>query len=150
VAVRVVRLGSPRSSGEGLRLGTVRRVPRGVRKAEYARRNYFDVWFPELAPSLKLVSWALSEPFTDQRWARYARSYRREMQTPSRQRILQLLAGLSRQTNFSVGCYCEREERCHRSLLRELLEEHGANITTGKGSTTSNFSRQRPRRGTRG
>ncbi len=133
MAVRVVRLGSLRSSGEGLRLGTVRRVPRGVRKADYSSRNYFDVWFPELAPSAKLVSWVLSEPFTDQRWARYARSYRREMQVPSRQRLLQLLARLSRQTNFSVGCYCEREDRCHRSLLRELLEEHGAKITTGKG-----------------
>ena len=150
MTVRVVRLGSLRSSGEGLRLGTVRRVPRGVRKAEYASRNYFDVWFPELAPSAKLVSWALSEPFTDQRWARYARGYRREMQAPGCQRLLQLLARLSRQANFSVGCYCEREDRCHRSLLRELLKEHGAKLTTGKGAATSNSSRQRPRRRTRG
>ena len=144
MGIRVVRLGTLRSPGEGLRLGTVRRVPRGVRKAEYARRNYFDVWFPELAPSAMLVKWALSEPFTDQRWTRYARSYRREMQAPGRQRILELLARLSRQTNFSVGCYCEREDRCHRSLLRELLEEHGAKIAAGKGSATPHRSRKRP------
>ena len=119
-------------SGEGLRLGTVRRPPRGVRKKEYAGRNYFDVWFHELAPSAKLVSWALSKPLTEPRWIRYARSYRREMHAPDRQRMLQLLAQLSHQTNFSVGCYCEREERCHRSLLRELLAEQGAKIATRK------------------
>ena len=144
MAARVVRLGSLRLPGEGLRLGTVRRVPRGVRKAEYARRNYFDLWLPELAPSARLVKWALSEPFTDQRWTRYARSYRREMQAPGRRRLLQLLARLSRQTNFSVGCYCEREDRCHRSLLRELLEEHGAKIAAGKSSATPHRSRKRP------
>ena len=128
--MRIIRLRSPRAPTEGLRLGTVRRPPRGVRKADYARRNYFDVWFPELAPSAKLVNWALSEPFTDQRWGKYARSYRREMMVPDRQRMLQLLARLSHQTNFSVGCYCEREERCHRSLLRELLVEQGAKMAT--------------------
>jgi uncharacterized protein YeaO (DUF488 family) len=132
LAVRVIRLGSPRAPGEGLRLGTVRRPPRGVRKADYAGRNYFDVWLPELAPSAKLVKWALSQPFTKQRWARYARSYRREMHAPDRQRMLQLLARLSFQTNFSVGCYCEREDQCHRSLLRELLAEQGAKIATRK------------------
>lgn len=104
-----------------------------MRKAEYARRNYFDLWFPELAPSAKWVSWALSAPFTDQRWARYVRNYRREMQEPGRQRILQLLAQLSRRTDFSVGCYCEREDRCHRSILRELLAEHGAEIAPPPG-----------------
>jgi uncharacterized protein YeaO (DUF488 family) len=97
---------------------------------DYAGRNYFDMWFPELAPSAKLVNWALSEPFTDQRWIKYARSYRREMQAPDRQRMLQLLARMSHQSNFSVGCYCEREDQCHRSLLRELLAEHGAKIAT--------------------
>jgi uncharacterized protein YeaO (DUF488 family) len=126
VAIRVVRLGSPRAPGEGLRLGTVRRLPRGVRKSDYARRDFLDVWYPELAPSAKLVSWALSEPFTDSRWARYVKSYRREMREPARQRMLQLLARLSHQADFTIGCYCEREDRCHRSILRELLVEHGA------------------------
>ena len=133
VAVTVTRLGGPRSSGEGLRLGTVRRPPRAVRRADYAKRNYFDVWLPELAPSAKLVKWALSEPFTDRRWARYVKSYRREMHEPARQRLLQLLARLSRQADFSVGCYCEREDRCHRSILRELLAEHGAEMAPDHG-----------------
>jgi uncharacterized protein YeaO (DUF488 family) len=128
VAVRVVRLGSPRGADEGLRLGTVRRPPRGVRKADFATRDFFDVWLPELAPSAPLVSWALSTPFTDPRWARYAKSYRREMQKPERKRGLELLARLSHQTDFSVGCYCENEARCHRAILRELLIEHGAKI----------------------
>ncbi len=128
MAFRVVRLGSPRSPGEGLRLGTVRRLPRGVRKTDYARRDFFDVWYPELAPSAKLVSWALSEPFTDLRWHRYVKSYRREMREPARQRLIALLAALSSQTNFSVGCYCPDESVCHRSLLRELLRAAGATI----------------------
>jgi uncharacterized protein YeaO (DUF488 family) len=133
VAIRVVRLGTPRGKGEGLRLGTVRRPPRGVRKQDYATRDYFDVWLPELAPSGTLVSWALSAPFTDARWARYVRSYRREMQAPERRRALTLLARLSHQTNFSVGCYCARAERCHRSILRALLAEHGADIAADPG-----------------
>ena len=128
MAIRVVRLGSPRAPDEGLRLGTVRRPPRGVRKDDFARRDYFDLWFPELAPSAPLVSWALAEPWTDTRWARYARAYRREMSTPPAQRLLALLAGLSRQTEFSVGCYCEDENRCHRSLLRAMLVEAGAEV----------------------
>jgi uncharacterized protein YeaO (DUF488 family) len=128
MAVRIVRLGSPRAPGEGLRLGTARRPPRGVRKGDYAKQNYFDLWFPDLAPSAPLVGWALSEPWTDRRWARYVRSYRREMQTPERQRLVQLLAALSQQANFSVGCYCERDDRCHRSILRDLLVEHGAKV----------------------
>ena len=146
MAVRVTRLGSPRAPEEGVRLGTVRRPPRGVRKADYSRRNYFDLWFPQLAPSAKLVRWALAEPFTNQRWITYVRHYRREMHVPSRQRVLQLLARLSHQANFSVGCYCEREDRCHRSILRELLAEHGAEIATDKKTPAS--SRTRP--GTRG
>lgn len=129
--IRVVRLGTPRATDEGLRLGTVRRPPRGVKKADHARRDFYDVWLPDLAPSNPLVSWALSEPWTDQRWARYVKSYRREMQAPERQRLLQLLAGLSHQTNFAVGCYCEREDRCHRSILRELLTERGARVASG-------------------
>jgi len=127
--IRVIRLGSPRAKDEGLRLGTARRPPRGVKKKDYAKQNYFDVWFPDVAPSQPLVSWALSEPWTDKRWARYAKSYRREMHAPERRRLLAVLAQLSHQTNFSVGCYCEREDRCHRSLLRALLAEHGAAIT---------------------
>jgi uncharacterized protein YeaO (DUF488 family) len=126
MAIRIVRLGIPRGPEEGLRIGTVRRPPRGVRKADYARRNFFDVWLPELAPSAPLVSWALSEPFTPARWATYARKYRVEMRQPAAQRLLALLANLSSQTNFSVGCYCEDETRCHRSLLKDLLIKHGA------------------------
>lgn len=132
MAVRITRLGSARAAGEGLRLGTVRRPPRGVRKADYARRNYFDLWFPELAPSAKLVGFAYAQPFTDRRWSKYVNDYRREMQQPSRRRTLQLLARLSHQTNFSVGCYCEREDRCHRSILRDLLAEHGAKIASNR------------------
>lgn len=128
MAIRVVRLGTPRSPREGLRLGTVRRLPRGVRKTDYARLDFFDLWLPELAPSAKLFSWARSGELTGARWSRYARAYRREMQHPSAQRLLSLLALLSRDTNFSVGCYCEREDRCHRSILRTLLAAHGGKM----------------------
>jgi len=128
VSVRVVRLGTPREPNEGLRLGTVRRPPRGVRKEHYAARDYFDVWLPELAPSAPLVSWALSQPFTPKRWALYERRYRGEMQKPAPRRLIALLAALSAQTNFSVGCYCEDETRCHRSLLKRLLLDEGAQL----------------------
>lgn len=124
--IRIVRLGTARHPDEGLRIGTVRRPPRGVPKAEFATRNYYDVWLPELAPSGPLVSWARSEPFNDKRWAEYARKYRREMREKPVERLLTVLAALSATTNFSVGCYCEDEERCHRKLLRELLLQHGA------------------------
>jgi uncharacterized protein YeaO (DUF488 family) len=123
-----MQLGSPRAENEGLRLGTVRRPPRGVRKEDYARLHYFDVWLPELAPSAPVVSWALAEPFTPARWAKYAKTYRREMSQPSPKRLLQLLAALSKGTDFSVGCYCEDETRCHRSILKELLVEQGATL----------------------
>jgi uncharacterized protein YeaO (DUF488 family) len=129
VGLRVVRLGTPRRRGEGLRIGAVRRPPRGVRKTEYARRGFYDVWLPELSPSEKWVRWALSEPWTDERWKRYARNYEREMRSPSAQRLLDLLAALSQRTAISVGCYCEREERCHRSLLAELLRRRGAKLS---------------------
>jgi uncharacterized protein YeaO (DUF488 family) len=128
VALRIVRLGSARRRGEGLRIGTARRPPRGVRKADYARRNFYDVWLPELAPSQKLVGWALAAPWSDARWRAFARRYRREMRSPAAQHLIDVLAALSRRTNLSVGCYCEREERCHRSLLRELLRDHGAKL----------------------
>ena len=128
MAIRVVRLGAPRAKGEGLRLGTARRLPRGVRKADYAKRDYFDVWLPELAPSQKLLSYATTEELTGKRWMLFARRYAGEMRKPGPQRMLEVLARLSHQANFSVGCYCEREERCHRSLLRELLTERGAKL----------------------
>ena len=128
MAVRVVRLGSPRLPDEGLRLGTVRRPPRGVRKEDFARRDYFDLWLPDLAPTAGLVSYALSQPFTPARWAAYVRRYRSEMRAPAARRLIALLAAMSAQTNFSVGCYCADESRCHRSLLRELLREAGARM----------------------
>lgn len=133
MAIRIIRLGSPRGEGEGLRLGTVRRPPRGVRKEDYARRDYFDLWFPDVAPSAELVKYAYAEPFTPARWATYARRYRREMREPQAQRLLALLAALSHQTDFAVGCYCEDASRCHRSLLRELLLEQGAEIAGDQG-----------------
>jgi uncharacterized protein YeaO (DUF488 family) len=128
MAVRIVRLGTKRHAGEGLRIGTVRRPPRGVRKQDYGTRDYFDAWLPELSPSAPLVSYALSKPFTPARWAVYARRYRNEMKAPAAQRLLAVLAALSRQTDFSVGCYCEDESHCHRSLLRQLLVEHDAQV----------------------
>ena len=128
MAIRIVRLGSARAANEGLRLGTVRRPPRGVRKSDYAKRDFYDVWLPDLAPSQKWVRWALSQPWTDARWKKYVRNYRREMKAPAADRLLGLLAALSRDANFSVGCYCENAERCHRSVLRELLVKHGARL----------------------
>ena len=128
--IRIVRLGTPRTTLEGLRLGTVRRPPRGVRKSDYARLDYYDLWLPDLAPSAPLVSWALSKPWTDARWAQYARRYRAEMRAPAAQRLIALLAALSRQTDVSVGCYCADEARCHRSLLRALLEDAGARVAS--------------------
>ena len=128
MAIRVVRLGTPRVPHEGIRLGTVRRPPRGVRKADFARRDFFDVWTPELAPSGPVVSRTRSEPWTAKRWSAFARRYRSEMSKPAAQRLIALLAALSRTTNLSVGCYCEDESRCHRSLLRELLVDAGADV----------------------
>jgi uncharacterized protein YeaO (DUF488 family) len=128
MSIQIVRLGDPRDPEEGVRLGTVRRPPRGVRKEDYARLNYFDLWLPDLAPSAELVSLALSEPFTAEKWTRFVQRYRREMKEPGADRLIKLLALLSHQTSFSVGCYCEDEERCHRSVLRELLLEQGAKV----------------------
>jgi uncharacterized protein YeaO (DUF488 family) len=128
MAVRVVRLGTARGEGEGLRLGTVRRLPRGVRKSEYAKRNYFDTWFPELAPSQELLRYATAQELEGKRWTTFARRYMGEMGKPGPQRLLEVLARLSHQANFSVGCYCEREDHCHRSLLRKLLKERGAKL----------------------
>ena len=128
MAIRVVRLGSPRVAGEGLRVGTVRRPPRGVRKQDFAALDYFDVWLPELSPSADIVSWAMSAPWTDKRWATFSRRYRTEMATPAARHVLDLFAAMSRQTDFSIGCYCADESRCHRSLLRDLLVEAGATM----------------------
>ncbi len=125
--IRVVRLGSPRASGEGLRIGTVRHPPRGVPKADFASRDFYDVWLPDLAPSSALVKQALGA--TDERaWQAFVRRYRAEMKQPEAARLLALLAAFSRDTNFSVGCYCADEARCHRSVLRQLLTEHGARM----------------------
>jgi uncharacterized protein YeaO (DUF488 family) len=127
VAISVVRLGSPRARGEGLRLGTVRRPPRGVPKAEHASRDFYDVWLPDLAPSDPLVKQALQA--SDERaWASFVKRYRSEMKRPEATRLLALLAALSQRTDFSVGCYCSDEARCHRSVLRALLVEHGARL----------------------
>lgn len=128
MSIRIVQLGTPREPAEGLRLGTVRRPPRGVRKEDYASLDYFDLWLPDLAPSAALVGWARSPPFTAQRWQTFARRYRAEMAQPEPRRLISLLAALSSQADFSVGCYCEDESRCHRSLLRELLVEAGGVI----------------------
>jgi len=122
---RIVRLGTARVRGEGVRIGTVRHPPRGIPKAEHARQNWYDVWFPDLAPSAALVRLAQGAS-TERQWASFVKKYRAEMASPDKRRILDLLAALSHQSNFSVGCYCEDESRCHRSVLRELLEERNA------------------------
>ena len=127
MAVRIVRLGSPRAQDEGTRIGTVRRPPRGVPKSEFATQNYYDVWFPTLAPSVETMKLG-QQAATAKDWAAFARRYRAEMSAPDAARTLDVLAALSRQANFSVGCYCEDESRCHRSILRELLVERGAKV----------------------
>ena len=123
--VRIVRLGTPRAPGEGLRVGTVRRPPRGVPKSEHASRDFYDVWLPELAPSEALVASGL-KAVDPRAWRSFVRRYRAEMKRPAAARLLALMAALSQETALSVGCYCEDESRCHRSVLTELLREHGA------------------------
>jgi uncharacterized protein YeaO (DUF488 family) len=127
MAIRIVRLGTARAKGEGLRLGTVRRPPRGVPKSEFASRDFYDVWLPDLAPSDELVAFGLKAKGT-RAWPTFARRYRAEMKKPAPARLLTLLAALSHDTALSVGCYCEDESTCHRSVLRELLREHGAHL----------------------
>jgi uncharacterized protein YeaO (DUF488 family) len=127
MAIRVVRLGSPRAAREGLRLGTVRRPPRGVPKARFASGNWYDVWFPTLAPTAATLTLGRSAA-SDAHWRRFARRYRAEMKRPEASQALDLLAALSRRANFSVGCYCEDASRCHRTLLRELLVARGARV----------------------
>src|SRR5438477_10580445 len=127
MSVRVVRLGSQRVENEGLRIGTVRRPPRGVPKAEFASKNWYDVWFPNLAPSVETMKLG-QEAKTPAQWARFIKKYRAEMATPEASHALELLAALSHHSNFSVGCYCENEAHCHRSALRQLLAEKGAEL----------------------
>jgi len=125
VAISIVQLGTPRGKSEGLRIGTVRRPPRGVPKSEYASRDYYDVWLPELSPSEPLVKLALKAG-SEKEWEAFARRYRAEMKRPAAARLLDLLAGLSHASALSVGCYCAEEQRCHRSVLKTLLLERGA------------------------
>jgi uncharacterized protein YeaO (DUF488 family) len=127
MSIYIVRLGTPRKSGEGTRIGTVRRPPRGVAKSDFARLDYYDVWFPNLSPSAELVQEAL-KAVDDRAWAAFVRKFRHEMSVPDRSRELDLLAALSHQTDLSIGCYCEDENRCHRSILRELLQERSADL----------------------
>ena len=127
MSIFIVQLGTPRKPHEGLRLGTVRRPPRGVRKSDLARLHYYDVWFPNLSPSAELVKEAL-QAADPRAWAAFRRKFRREMSEPDRSHELDMLAALSRQTNLSLGCYCDDEARCHRSVLRELLADRGADV----------------------
>lgn len=127
MTIRVVRLGTPRGADEGLRIGTVRRPPRGVPKSEFASKDWYDVWFPNLAPSVETVKLA-QHASTPAQWAVFIKKYRAEMASPENSHSIALLAALSHQTNFSVGCYCEDESHCHRSVLRELLAANGADI----------------------
>ncbi len=128
MSVRVVRLGTARTRGEGLRIGTVRRPPRGVPKREFSSGNWYDVWFPNLAPSVPTMKLA-QKAATPREWSAFASRYRAEMAAPAAKHDLALLAALSRTTSFSVGCYCEDESHCHRSILRELLMENGADVS---------------------
>ena len=127
MAVRIVRLGSPRVAGEGLRIGTVRRPPRGVPKEEFSTGDWYDVWFPNLAPSVATMKLGQNAE-TEREWMAFVRAYRREMSAPAAKHDLALLAALSHVTDYSVGCYCDNEDRCHRSLLKELLKQSGAKI----------------------
>ena len=127
MSIRIVRLGTPRASGEGLRIGTVRRPPRGVPKTEFAAQNWYDVWYPNLAPSAETMQLGQAVE-SDKEWAVFRKKYRSEMAQADASRNLDLLAALSHQSHFSMGYYCEKESRCHRSLLRELLGERGASM----------------------
>lgn len=127
MAISIVRLGSSRQENEGLRVGTVRRPPRGVPKNQFAKRDFYDVWLPTLSPSAELVS-AAQRSKDERSWKAFERKLRAEMKQPDAARLLDLLAALSHQTNFAIGCYCENEQHCHRSILRQLLSERGAEI----------------------
>ena len=127
MTIRIVRLGTPRVSGEGLRIGTVRRPPRGVPASRFAKDDWYDVWYPNLAPTVETMKLGLKAE-SEREWAAFAKKFRAEMADPLASRTLDVLAALSQTASFSVGCYCEREERCHRSILRQLLSENGASM----------------------
>ncbi len=128
MAISIVQLGKPRLSNEGLRIGTVRRPPRGVTKGRYAKDNWYDVWYPELSPTTELMAQGRScQSKSD--WDAFVRQFRKQMSEPASSHTLDLLSALSQSANFSIGCYCEQENRCHRSVLRALLKERGANLT---------------------
>jgi uncharacterized protein YeaO (DUF488 family) len=127
MSVRVVRLGSPRVPGEGIRIGTVRRPPRGVPKDQFSRQNWYDVWFPNLAPSVETLKLGQNAETASQ-WSTFVKKYKSEMSRPEAKHDLHLLAVLSHNTNFSVGCYCEDEHHCHRSILKQLLADNGAKL----------------------
>ena len=128
MAIRIVRLGTDRHEGEGLRIGTVRRPPRGVAKSEYASQNWYDVWLPNVSPTAELMKFGQAAK-TEKEWAFFAKKYRSELSDPEKSRILDLFAALSHGADLSIGCYCEDEARCHRSILRELLAERGATLS---------------------
>ena len=131
MAIRIVRLGTPRTPDEGVRLGTVRRPPRGVPKTRFSKDNWYDVWLPNLSPSAALLG-AMQATLDDPKtWVRFTKRYESEMARPDASRLLDTLAALSHHSNFSVGCYCENEQRCHRTILRRILEKHGAKIVSG-------------------
>lgn len=127
MTIRIVRLGTDRLPEEGLRIGTVRRPPRGVSKTDFAKKNWYDVWYPSLSPTNETMKLGLTAS-TDKEWAAFVRTFRKEMKAPEVSRTLDLLAAMSHSADFSVGCYCEDEKRCHRGVLRELLAERGALI----------------------
>ncbi|MCI0452713.1 MAG: DUF488 family protein [Candidatus Latescibacteria bacterium] len=127
MSVRIVRLGTPRATREGTRIGTVRRPPRGVPKSQFSKQNWYDVWFPNLAPSVATMKLG-QNAVTSAQWSAFVRKYKAEMAAPGAKHALDLLAALSHTTDFSVGCYCENEDRCHRSILRQLLIENGAKV----------------------
>lgn len=129
MVIRVVRLGSDRAKDEGLRIGTVRRPPRGVPKSNFSRDNWYDVWYPDLAPSLETMKLGQAVQ-SDADWKVFEKNYRREMKNSQSQHTLELLAKLSQQVNFSIGCYCENQDRCHRSILKHLLQEAGGEISS--------------------
>ena len=126
MAISVVRLGTPRRKDEGIRVGIVRRPPRGVRKSDYARLDFYDIWLPQIAPSAKLVSWIKGHSFTASSWKQFQKRYLHELAAPDNQRLLDLLAAFSKETDFAIGCFCENEDQCHRSILREALAKRGA------------------------
>jgi uncharacterized protein YeaO (DUF488 family) len=128
MTIRIVQLGSPRLPDEGVRIGMVRRPPRGVSKERYAKDNWYDVWYPELSPTPQLMALGKSSQ-SESEWRAFTRQFRKQMSEPPASRTLNLLSALSVSANFSLGCYCEREERCHRSILRALLQERGASVS---------------------